>query len=329
MIKTLFLVETGHGMGHIIRCLNLARIFEKRYNSTSFFLTRGNYGVKKIHFNKESLFPDLPAKIIANKVNKFKPNIFIMDILDVDSNILDQLNKNMITVAIFDFFLNKAIAADVVVNPNINMVDYKSSSSEYLLGPKYVILEDCFKKNKKTIKEKINSIMISMGGSDPRNYTNRVIEALKDFDLNIDVVVGPLLKNKEDLRKRISQFDNFNLRLDITNKEICSLMLKNDILLSTAGNTMYEAASIGLPNIVFCNHQRHNEIATPFEKLGIVINLETEPKINTIKNAIHSLINDFNQRKKMNRLGKKLIDGKGAERITKVVFNKYKSKNLT
>ncbi len=327
MIKTLFLVETGHGIGHLTRCLNLARFFEKKYNTTSFFLTLGGQGIEKINYEKQSLPRKLSWKIIEQKLEKIKPDILVMDILNIHKEILKNINKKkIISVVIFDFLLKKSIPSDITVNHNLNMVDYKSKFSECLLGPKYVILGDYFRNHKKTIKKEVNSLMVSMGGSDPKNYTNKLIEVLRGFDLNIDIVVALSLKNKKKIKKRTAQLNNFNLRLNLNNRKIAKLMRENDILLSTAGNTMYEAAAIGLPNIVFCNHLKHYQAATSFEKKGIVINLGIEPEFQTIRNILSQLISNFTLRKKMSLCGQKLIDGKGTEKVAEVIFKKYKIK---
>ncbi|MBL7196741.1 MAG: hypothetical protein ISS47_01430 [Candidatus Omnitrophica bacterium] len=323
MIKILFLVETGHGMGHITRCLNLAKAFEKKSHATFSFLTRGNKGTEKIGYDKEDVTQDFLKKI-EDKLREFNPDIFIMDILNIDPEILEILaKKSVIAVTTFDFLINKDISSDIIVNPNLAMMNYRSSDSECLLGPKYTIIGDYFRDKKKEIRKKVNFVMISMGGSDPKDYTSKAIEALRDFNLNVDVVVGTLSKNKEKVEKKISQLGNFNFKSNVTNGHMCRLMLKNDVLFSTAGNTMYEAASLGLPNIVFCNHQRHDEIATSFKNRGVVINLGIEPEINTIKNAVNSLINDFSRRKKMSYLGTQLIDAKGAERTAEIILERY------
>lgn len=324
MIKILFLVETGHGMGHIIRCLNLAKSFEKEANVASFFFTIGKQGIDKIHYGKETITGKLSEEIIKDKVSKFNPDILIVDILDIHPPIPEILTKkDVITVTIFDFLSNEAISSDIIVNTNIDMINYQSSGSECLLGPRYMILGDCFGENKAEIKQKVSSVMISMGGSDSKDYTSSAIEALKDSNFKVDVVAGALSQNKEKVKSKISQLNNFSFQSDVTNENMCRLMLKTDILLSAAGNTMYEAASLGLPNIVFCNHQKHNEIATSFENRGVVLNLGIEPETNRIKNAINSLANDFSRRKNMSFLGKQLVDGKGGERITRFILMQY------
>ncbi|MFC1985345.1 hypothetical protein ACFLUW_02975 [Chloroflexota bacterium] len=195
MIKILFLVETGHGMGHIIRCINLARSFKKEANVAPFFLTIGKQGVDKIHYSKETIAKNLSKEIIKDKVSKFNPDILIIDILDIRSPIPEILTqKDVMTVTIFDFLLNEAISSDIIINPNIDMIDYESSGSECLLGPRYMILGDCFRKNRGDIKEKVGPVMISMGGSDPRDYTSSAIEALKDSNFKLRLYARRAIK---------------------------------------------------------------------------------------------------------------------------------------
>lgn len=324
-MKALFLVETGHGMGHIVRCLNLARLFEK-YKIYPVFLTRGNQGIEKIVYKKEILPTEFSEEEIENKINKFKPDIFIIDILDPNFKIINSIGKkDLIKVVIFDFVSKEPISADLIINPNPNMMDYKSNVAKCLFGPKYAILGDFFRKNKKVIKKMASSVMVSMGGSDPRDYTSMAVEALKDFGFKVSVIVGALSKNKKKIEKMVLGFNNFNFKTDVSQEEICKLMVESDLLLSTAGNTMYEAATLGLPNIVFCNHNRHMEVAETFSKKGAIINLGINPKIDIIKETVEKLAFNYTLRKIMSKSAKKLVDGKGTERIVKIILRNLRN----
>ena len=45
---------------------------------------------------------------------------------------------------------------------------------------------------------------------------------------------------------------------------------------------------------------------------------------NKIVDAVQQLINDFNTRRKMNKIGPSIVDGKGVQRIIKIITVKYK-----
>lgn len=313
-------METGHGMGHIVRCLNLAQAFEKKDKVEILFLTRGTQAIDKIHYDKGIIAENLPEKVVMDRAEEFKAEVFLMDILDIDFKILKAMRKRgIITITLFDFPFDGDIPSDVVINPNPTMINYKSKKSKCLLGPRYMILGDCFGRKKKQIKERVDSVMVTMGGSDPRDYTSKAIETLKDLNVGVGVVVGTLSMNKNKVRNHISQLANFNFAWDITNQEMCRLMLENDLLLCTAGNTMYEACSLGMPTIILCNHPEHQRIARVFEEREAVINLGIEPRISAIKQAINCLIDDFSRRGSMSNAAKELVDGEGTERIVNII----------
>lgn len=320
MSRILFLVETGHGMGHIVRCLNLAQAFEKKGEVEILFLTKGTQAIDKINYHKGIIPENLPEKVVMDKAEEFKAEIFLMDILDIDFKILKAMRKRgIMTVTLFDFPFEGDIPSDVVINPNLSMIDYKSKKSKCLLGARYMILGDCFGRKNRQIKERVDSVMVTMGGSDPRDYTSKAIETLKDFNVEIDVVVGTLSMNKNKVRNRVSQLANFNFASDVTNQEMCRLMLENDLLLCTAGNTMYEACSLGIPTIILCNHLEHQRIARVFEEREAVINLGIKPRISAIKQAINCLIDDFSGRRSMSNAAKELVDGEGTERVVNII----------
>mgnify|MGYP004004219431 CR=1 FL=1 len=102
------------------------------------------------------------------------------------------------------------------------------------------------------------------------------------------------------------------------------ITVKNyDLAFTAAGNTVLEVAYLGIPSIIVCAEKFENETAEFIEKIGFGINLGFGKNlpIEKITKTVKSLMNDYELRKTMNRVGKSLIDGNGTERIYNVIVN--------
>jgi len=158
---------------------------------------------------------------------------------------------------------------------------------------------------------------ISLGGSDPKDQTQNILEAFKSLDLYTYVVIGPGF-NKKNWKQR----KNIRFVESPSRAEFHSLMSLSDIAITTAGNTMYEVSCIGIPNIVICNHQNHLGTATYFAQKEAVINLGIQPETKVILDSIKILVNDAEGRAKLSTIAKSLVDGYGADRIKKIISSK-------
>jgi spore coat polysaccharide biosynthesis predicted glycosyltransferase SpsG len=98
-------------------------------------------------------------------------------------------------------------------------------------------------------------------------------------------------------------------------------MLKHDMAISAGGMTLLELAKCGIPCLVLGSEKQEAETAIFMEKLGFGLNLgfsKKFPKKQLIDNTNY-LIENYSLRKSMNKIGIKLVDGKGAKRIAKII----------
>jgi len=108
-------------------------------------------------------------------------------------------------------------------------------------------------------------ILITFGGEDPANLTEKLLESLSDdfFTEHYDfsVVIGPLFERdlKEAVKKyKVDIFEGLN--------ELESLIVKHDIVITSFGNTLFEAISKGVPVILFNPTPYHRKLG---RELGI------------------------------------------------------------
>ena len=174
--RVLFVVAGNSeiGMGHVYNTLSIAN---EILNHEIKFLTRkdSELAFKKIKESNYEVHLQSKDSIIED-ILKFKPSVVINDILDTEEKYIKELKDNGISVINFEDLGKGAEYADLVVNA---MYPENKVVLDHYYGSKYFILRDEFLyTNKVAINEKLSNILVSFGGVDPNNYTERVLELI-------------------------------------------------------------------------------------------------------------------------------------------------------
>ena len=312
------------GLGHIYRSLNLAKELKKS-NFKIIFLTKSkilqkiipkNFTIKKIGNNKKDL---------QNFLNKFNPKIVIIDKLKENLNELEILNAKSLVIGIDYTAKNKKN-----IKFGINMLYQKSGihGKNSFSGFDLTILSDSIKK-KKPIKilRKVKKILVIQGGSDTPCNTSKIIDSLNkiDNDIQITVILGASFKGWKKLHESIkNSIHHVNLFHNI--KNIGEVMRKNDMCITGGGMTSLELCHLGIPSIIICGAPFENETASLLQKKGFGINLGYKKNISKEKIflTVKELMMNYEQRKAMNKIGQRLIDGNGAKRVSKIILRMIK-----
>lgn len=315
-MKLLFRVDIDKitGTGHLTRCITLANAL-KPHNIK--FLIKGNTGKEllKSHLFKAYYIPENTtredeSKYIVNVIKKFKPDVTVIDLLDIPHEYPRQFNGKK-TICLQDDF-------NFIMMDCINIFNHNICQG----GQKYFILDDAFKGKQVQVRQKVKTVFINSGGSDPYNLTPRILKAIKPFKGKVIVVMGAATdKQVLDETKAMSKaFKDITIHHNISHKKIVELMLESDIAITAAGNTLYELCSIGMPCIVISHHEKHDRVAKAFGHA--VIDLGIGDKISGAKlnRAFFALCRNYNQRKSLSRFASCLIDGKGTDRIKEAIL---------
>lgn len=337
MEKFKVLIRTeGHlklGMGNIFRSIRIAKKLQERYDVDLRFILEptSHIGIKKI------LDAGFKVEIVEfSKINqyikhikKFKPDIIINDVLNLEENYMKELKKLNLFVVNFEdkeFSVTREYA-DLVFN---SLYEDKNNKSNYYYGPKYAPIKDSFKNmEKKKINKECKNFLLAFGGSDPSGFTIKVAKVLNKMkNIHATIFLGPSFGSHQqlyDLLKYLDK-DKFTIRYDVEyNTEDFG---KVDIAIASGGHTSYELASAGIPTILLCQNNLEEERAKIIEKYGAIINLGNGNKLNDFDliDNIKKLMDGYNLRKKMSENGQKLVDGYGIDRVTDLIINNLKKK---
>ena len=264
-MKIIFIVDGGFkiGLGHVYQALTLAKMLNDFAKIK--FLTKSDEivanKIREAGFDAYKLSGDSE---ILEILKKEKPNIVIIDKIDVPSELAKAIKKvDNIKLVIFTNLTSANKYSDIAVTADIGS-NFKSirlfddaTRTLYFYGPKYWILRKEFhiynKRNKMETKN-IDNILLIFGGSDPKNLTTLVTKELLKYqrEFKIEVIIGASFGHEDSLNQVIKEYktDNkmVNLNKDITN--VAELMFKADVVICSPGLSAFEALYVGTPILV-------------------------------------------------------------------------------
>jgi UDP-2,4-diacetamido-2,4,6-trideoxy-beta-L-altropyranose hydrolase len=325
------------GMGHITRCLAIANALRKNRNVEILFITRSyseglnkvldaSYSVKEIPMN---IYLEDEINLVINFLREFKPHLVVVDMLDTNPDFMKKVKEvGVILLSIDDLGPGKNYS-DILIYNLVKKPKSYSLKQKCYFGPLYMPLNNKIKEaREKKIRKIGKNILVSFGASDPGGFTLKTIKALDKSSQNYDVtvIVGPVFSQNEKLKKLLKNVKKkYNLKFNVSQQEFIKLVQKSDIAITSGGVTIYELAATGTPGIVLCQNEHENN--NVFEEYGTVIKiglglLVTE---NKILSTVESLSENENLRREMSIKGRKLTDGKGAERVANIIINELKN----
>lgn len=223
----------------------------------------------------------------------------------------------------FDYDVDIVINYDVI--PHSREEEYKQAytkARKTLLGAQYTPLRKQFQNQEVTLREKIQDVLITTGGSDPYNFTSDLVSNLLSLDnkLDIHVVIGKLFSNTATLEALANEYPLIHLHKNVS--DMASLMKQCDFAISAAGTTLYELCALGIPAISISMADNQTIIAETFAETGAVPYAGDIRNVSICDAILHHLTNVSNnisiaheQQRKM----RELVDGNGVINITKAL----------
>ncbi|MFC1546676.1 PseG/SpsG family protein, partial [bacterium] len=253
-MKVVILTEGGKdkGFGHITRCLSLYQAFEQT-GIRPLFIVNGDESVGEILKNTNYIIFDW-----LKENDKFFEMIKGKDCVIIDSYLADKSFymkvSDLTAVPVYiDDTMRINYPKGIVLNSAINALEMSYPIYDdviYLLGSNYCLLRKPFwSDNRKEVHEKINTILITFGGNDISNLTPKILKEL--------------IINYPEYRKKViigKAFTNITLIEELRDSSVDIVyypdaymmkkhMLDSDLVISAAGQTLYELICLAIPTI--------------------------------------------------------------------------------
>lgn len=284
------------GLGHIMRSMALAsdlkndeeveRIFYITKNETSAVNKLKENDFEVITIDK-GLNYDKEIEEVKKIINKEEVNKLITDSYEIDQNYLIEMRKIVDKLVTIHDYAPFAFPSHVVINGNAYAedLDYESlyGDTEFLLGTDYLLLREEFRNLPEIeVRDRVQNILVTVGGYDLRNLTPKIIEVLNsiDFDeiedqyldkenLHIDVVIGPSFDNVDEIVEEVRK-SSLDISLNFNVKKMSELMIKSDIAISSGGSTLYELAVTKTPALVLLQAENQIMVAEKLDEKRVI-----------------------------------------------------------
>jgi len=345
MKKVLVRVDGGNklGMGHVMRCITLARELKKK-NIEVFFvcadekpkliIKNNGFEIMVLKKGKQEMNCELPEMIEI--INKTDANLCIIDSYFATNDYYMQIQKH-IPLVVIDGKSECASEVSVIINPNINAnkrLYYARGikQAKMLCGINYSFIRSTFiEKRRKNLNEKVNNILLTVGGSDFYNATLKILEKIKERsffnDVEIHIVVGPYFEKNTIFK--LKQFSNRNIHIYENVLDLSTLMAEMDLIITTGGTTVFEVMALSIPCIVFAiadNQYDAKGLSKYVNWFGDIrsdnLRYLDDYKCTKMLEYVEKIIYEYKKQQiKIDNI-KNEFDGKGIYRITSTIMNK-------
>ena len=197
---------------------------------------------------------------------------------------------------------------------------FKQNKEQIILyGPKYAPINS-FKKIKVSSPKNIN-ILVSMGAYDSKAITIKAIKAILIYEkktgkkINANIIVTSNFKCLKECKTMIK--DKNNMKLIINTNNINYYIKKSLIGLGAAGVSQLERLYEGLPTILIAQNKKQKVIIDKWVEKKSAIKANNSVK--SIIEKIDNILSNHTLRMTIKKNSKRLIDGKGAERIAEKI----------
>ncbi len=308
------------GYGHVTRCTSFYQAFEEAgYRPT--FVVDGDESIKRLLAGMSHLL----LNWTANEESLIK-KIDASDIVFVDSYLANRqlyakIANNARLAIYYDDNNRLNYPTGIVVNGALyaGELDYpRNSDVEYLLGPKYMPLRrDFWIVSPIEIADRIESMLITFGGSDSRNLTSRILElATKKYPrLTKNVVIGDGFRHTREIELLADRKTNLICQPDAGGMR--DLMLMSDLAISACGQTIQELARVGLPTVAIAAAQNQLNNARSWTKVGFIKyagSWDDRSLDEKIQKCV-GLLDDAGKRNRISRIGREVVAGNGARMV--------------
>ncbi len=334
-MKIVFRVDSSDqmGAGHLMRCLTLADELQQQNHKITFICRElmgnlislikypvlvlpkdGDFQSDDFYLNWLGAMQEQDARQTIEVIPK-NTDLLVVDSYALDEEWHQKLRYHTDRIMVIDDLVDRHFDCDILLNQNLGSQkeDYQNkvpNNLELLLGCNYALLRPEFAefrnqalKKRKNTKE-IKNILVSVGGSDTENLTYDILQSLDGF--NVVVVLGETSPYNNMIK---SYAKDRNIEVVVNANNMAELMLDADLAIGAGGSTSWERCCLGLPTLLYVTADNQKEIAKNLEKLGAV------KIVDSLKDDLQAILNDFNLWKNMSKQSKNICDGLGVQKV--------------
>jgi UDP-2,4-diacetamido-2,4,6-trideoxy-beta-L-altropyranose hydrolase len=331
--------DVAMGTGHVMRCLALAQAWQDAGGRVVFAFAEAtdsvrarisSEGMDAVAIEAKAASVD-DAQRTRELAQRNGADWVALDGYHFDADYRDELRSvGQKLLLLDDEGIAARCSADIILNQNSDAVEEmypcREQHTRLLLGTHYALLRREFlpwRTWKKEISRSASQLLVTMGGSDPDNLTNTVIQALSGITtggLRATVIAGGSNPHFDSLRGSVS--NSSAIRLEASASNMPELMAQTDLAIIAGGGTLWELLYMSCPVMSFSRNAVQSRILKDLHEREVVHHLgdPREVTLATLARTISELAASFDQRAAMAEAGRRVVDGEGARRVCEIMM---------
>lgn len=259
--------SNSRGMGHLFRALLYIDYLNKNNKPYKLLINNDErslrilqeHGIDYIIVDFDDLNSDWEKKIIV----KYNVSVWINDKFITSIDMARHVTQTGAKLCLIDDVGEADKYADIHFAGMIYPTKQNIGGKRTYCGNEYIILNPEIERYRRKRKE-LKRIIVSMGGSDPHEVTIAVLEELKKYHYDVDIIIGPNFKRKKDLEK--INCGSFHIYQNVPS--LIKTFYEYDLAITGGGVTCCEANAAGLPCIIIANAPHEINTGKYVESMG-------------------------------------------------------------
>lgn len=316
------------GTGHLRECMAVADALHERGGCAQLWTNAGapaaffteRRGLRRL----DSLAPAVLASW-ARRAASGGARVLLVNIWNPTSAQTRALGAAGLPVIIMDEVGGKRLDADYIVNPLLlpGNACYPGSHARVLTGPSWLALDPAYRRAAHRMpRGPVRRVLVTFGGTDRTGATPRaarILGAWRPAARKL-LVLGPAFRHERELAEVMRRFPRAGLEVVRGARGLAGLIISCDVVLTAGGNTLCEAACLGVPALVAHEDSHERRHGRAFAAAGFAH--ELGPGRALTAPVLTAALEEFDDpvlRRCRAASGRRLVDGRGAERLAKLI----------
>lgn len=304
------------GTGHIMRCLTLADALSARGAEIQFVCTP----------ETADIVPRLRQQGYPLTRHVEPGSLLVIDHYGLDLDYERQISRQFQQVMVIDDLPQRPRLCHILLDQTFGRMarhweKWVPAGTRILAGTDYLLLRPEFS-TPAPPRQRLNSVLVTMGGTDPQNVTALVLEALRQtgLDLAIHVVMGQQAPHIDAIAAQISQFKQATLHINATNMD--QLMRQADLAIGAGGSTAWERCALSLPTLLLTIADNQKDVVASLVQAQAAVTSPLTPA--EIAAQVMDLYHSPDRLQHLSRMAGQICPGNGTDKVADILFSLLK-----
>ena len=331
------------GFERISRCMTIAAAVQRRRRPVYFLsqLEPNSLAMSIKRGGNQWILAEHPAGSDADleqmmrEIARLRPAAVFVDDADVSHDYLAEISSTGVLLGTIDQAAAIRFPSKLVINPLLGPPrdGYEfDADAQLLLGARFAMVRPEIRRQRQmrsqeppplaaqngTIISSQFRVLLALGEDDRNLMTMELAKLIVNSPRvgKVDIVIRREHPQLEEIREMVEAHKEV-MSLALEPAEIANRITRCHFAITSGSGWSLELACVGVPQLLILQNEAHWPNAQRLEDEGAasVLGWHENVSAQTIRQGVQSLITDALERKSMARCGRKLIDGRGPDRL--------------